>query len=165
MGASGRDIIVIETVGAGQSEVEIVEVADVCVVVNAPHFGEDIQAIQVVNKADQPLASRTADHLRAMLALWVEQRDVPVIETVATSGTGVEALAAAMDARAGRSATQKRASRLRRVRRLIAQTAGRQIRDRILTLDAHQSDERVQAALDGRCGIANAAGGFLRLLV
>ena len=106
----------------------------------------------MVNKADLPLAGRTADHLRAMLALRAEQRDVSVIETVATSGAGVEALAAAVDARAGRSATQKRASRLRRVRRLIAQTAGRQIRDRILTLDAPQSHALVQAALEGRCG-------------
>jgi hypothetical protein len=44
-------------------------------------------------------------------------------------------------------------------------TAGRQIRDRILTLDAPQSDGLVQAVLDGRCGIADAADGFLRLLV
>ncbi len=100
-----------------------------------------------------------------MLALRAEQGDVPVIETVATSGTGVEALGAAVDARAGRSATQKRASRLRRVRRRIAQTAGRRIRDRILTLEAPQSDALVQAALEGRCGIADVADGFLRLLV
>lgn len=175
MDVSGRDIIIIETVGAGQSEVEIVEVADVCVVVNAPNLGDDIQAIKagileiadvlVVNKADLPLASRAADHLRAMLALRAEQRDVPVIETVATSGAGVEALAAAVEARAGRSVAQKRASRLRRVRRLIAQTAGRRIRDRILALDAPQSDALVQAALEGRCGIADAADEFLRLLV
>jgi LAO/AO transport system kinase len=98
MDVSGRDIIIIETVGAGQSEVEIVKVADVCVVVNAPNLDDDVQAIKtgileiadvlVVNKADLPLASRTADHLRAMLALRAEQRDVPVIETVATSGAG-----------------------------------------------------------------------------
>src|SRR6476619_7451547 len=85
--------------------------------------------------------------------------------TVATSGAGVEALAAAADSRAGRSATQKRASRLRRVRRLTAQTAGRQIRDRISTLDVSQSDALVQAALEGRCGIADAPDRFLRLLV
>ena len=175
MDASGRDVIVIETVGAGQSEVEIVEVADVCVVVNAPNFGDDVQAIKagileiadvlVVNKADLPLATRTADHLRAMLMLRAEKRDVPVIETIATSGAGIDALAAALDARAGRSATQKHANRLRRVRRLIAQTAGRRIRDRILTLDAPQSDALVQAALEGRCGIAEVADRFLHLLV
>ena len=175
MDASGRDVIIIETVGAGQSEVEIVDVADVCVVVTAPNLGDDIQAMKagileiadvlVVNKADLPLASRTADHLRAMLALRAEQRDVPVIETVAISGVGVEALAATVEARAGRSATHKRDSRLRRVRRLIAQAAGRQIRDRVLTLDAPKSDALVEAVLEGRCGIADAADGFLRLLV
>ena len=72
MDASGRDVIIIETVGAGQSEVEIAEIADVCVVVNAPNLGDDIQAIKagileiadvlVVNKADLPLASRTTEH-------------------------------------------------------------------------------------------------------
>ncbi len=175
MDASGRDVIVIETVGAGQSEVEIVEVADVCVVVNAPNLGDDVQAIKagileiadvlVVNKADLPLASRTADQLRAMLALRAEQRDVPVIETVATSGAGVDALAAAVDARAGLSAMRKRANRLRRVRRLIAQSAGRQIRDRILALDTPQSDALLQAALRGHCGIAESVERFLRLLV
>jgi len=44
MDASGRDVIVIETVGAGQSEVEIIELADVCIVVNAPNLGDDVQA-------------------------------------------------------------------------------------------------------------------------
>lgn len=174
MDASGRDVIVIETVGAGQSEVEIVEVADICVVVNAPNLGDDVQAIKagileiadvlVVNKADMPLAHRTADQLRAMLAVRAERRDVPVIETVATSGAGVDALSAAVDARAGLSATQKRASRLRRVRRLIAQSAGRRIRDRILALDTSQSDALLQDALEGHCGIAEAVDRFLRLL-
>ena len=66
MDASGRDVVVIETVGAGQSEVEVVEVADVCVVVNAPNLGDDVQAIKagileiadvlVVNKADLPFS-------------------------------------------------------------------------------------------------------------
>ncbi len=175
MDASGRDVIVIETVGAGQSEVEIAEVADVSVLVNAPNLGDDVQAIKagileiadvlVVNKADLLSASRTVDQLRAMLMLRSEQRDVPVIETVATSGAGVEALAAAVDARAGRSVTEKRANRIRRVRRLIAQAAGRIIQDRILALDAPQSDALLRAALEGHCGIAEAADRFLRLLV
>jgi LAO/AO transport system kinase len=175
MDASGRDVIVIESVDAGQSEVEIVEVADVCVVVNAPNLGDDVQALKagileladvlVVNKADLPLAHRTADQLRVMLALRSERREAPVIETVATSGAGVDALSAAVHARAGLSATQKRANRLRRVRRLIAQSAGRQIRDRILALDTPQIDALLQAALRGHCGIAEAVERFLRLLV
>jgi LAO/AO transport system kinase len=174
MDASGRDVVIIETVGAGQSEVELIEVADVCVIVNAPNLGDDVQAIKagileiadvlVVNKADLPLASRTVEQLRAMLTLRAEHRDVPVLETVATSGAGVEALAAAIEARANSSAAQKRANRLRRIRRLIAQSAGRQIRDRILRLDSPQSDALLLATLEGHCGIAEAVESVLRLL-
>jgi LAO/AO transport system kinase len=174
MDASGRDVVIIETVGAGQSEVEIVEVADVCVIVNAPNLGDHVQAIKagileiadvlVVNKSDLPLAARTADQLRAMLMLRAEQRDTPVIETVATSGAGVDALAAAIDARAGYTAAQKRANRLRRIRRLVAQAAGRKVRDRILAFDAPDGDALLQAALEGHCGIAEAVDRFLRLL-
>ena len=174
MDASGRDVIVIETVGAGQSEVEIVEIADVCVVVNAPNLGDEVQAIKagileiadvlVVNKADLPMARRTTEQLRAMLSLRADSRDVPVIETVATSGAGIEALAAAIDARANGTATQKRANRLRRIRRLIAQSAGRRIRDHILTLDGPQSDALMIDALEGRCGIAEAVDRVLRMI-
>lgn len=175
MDAAGRDVIILETVGAGQSEVEIVEVADVCIVVNAPNLGDDVQAIKagileiadilVVNKADLPLAKRTAEQLRVMLTLRTDRRDAPVIETVATSGAGVDALAAAIDARAGLSAAQKRANRLRRVRRLIAQSAGRHIRERILALEGAQSDALFQAALEGHCGIAEAVDRLLHLLI
>jgi len=175
MDASGRDVIVIETVGAGQSEVEIVEVADVCVVVNAPNLGDDVQAIKagileiadvlVVNKADLPLARRTTDQLRAMLSLRAQQRDVPVIETVATSGVGIYALAAAIEARSNVSAAQKRANRLRRIRRLIAQSAARRIRDQILALDGPQSDALLFDALEGNCGIAEAVERMLRMIV
>jgi LAO/AO transport system kinase len=175
MDASGRDVIVIETVGAGQSEVEIAEVAEVCVVVNTPNLGDEVQAIKagileiadvlVVNKADLPLASRTADQLRTMLRLRTERRDVPMIETIATSGVGVDALAAAVEARTDLSPEKKRASRLDRVRCLIAQTAGRQIRDRILALDAAASDRILQAVVEGRCGVGTAVDRLLRLLV
>ncbi len=175
MDASGREVIVIETVGAGQSEVEVTEVADVCVVVSAPNLGDDVQAIKagileiadvlVVNKADLPSADRTADQLRAMLMLRAQRRDVPVIKTVATSGAGVDALAAAIDARARGAATQRRANRLRRIRRLIAQSAARQIKDRVLALDGPQSDALFEAALEGHCGVAEAAEAVLRLLI
>ncbi len=172
MDASGRDVIVIETVGAGQSEVEVAEVADVCVVVNAPGLGDDIQAIKsgileiadvlVVNKADLPLANRTVDQLQAMLKLRVDNRDVAVVETVATSGVGVAELVAAIDARAARTPSQNRANRLRRVRRLVAQSAGRQIRDRVLSLDDAETDAILEAALRGDVGIAEAAGHLMR---
>lgn len=84
MDAAGFDIIIIETVGAGQNEVEIVKAADTTIVVEAPGLGDDIQAIKagileiadilVVNKADSPLVQNTVRALKAMLDLGHRQR-------------------------------------------------------------------------------------------
>uniref|UniRef100_UPI000E663A01 methylmalonyl Co-A mutase-associated GTPase MeaB n=1 Tax=Desertibaculum subflavum TaxID=2268458 RepID=UPI000E663A01 len=114
MDASGRDIVLVETVGAGQSEVEIAGIADLRIVVVAPGLGDEVQAIKagileiadmfVVNKADQPLAERTARQLAAAASL--AERDGPppqVLKTTATSGEGVAALADAVLAQRGRT--------------------------------------------------------------
>ncbi len=79
MDAAGFDIIIVETVGAGQSEVDIVRTADTTLVIEAPGLGDDVQAIKagileiadllVVNKADRPGADQTVRSLRAMLEL------------------------------------------------------------------------------------------------
>lgn len=152
--AAGRDVIVIETVGAGQSEVEIVEVADVRIVVNAPGLGDDVQAIKagvleianilVVNKADLPLAARTVRQLRSMLALRRESgRNVPVIETAANSERGIaELLKAALDL-APRTPQERHARRRARVRRLLAEAAAIDARRRIIG----RSDEAFIATL------------------
>ncbi|MER3545040.1 MAG: methylmalonyl Co-A mutase-associated GTPase MeaB [Chloroflexota bacterium] len=99
--AAGFDIVLIETVGAGQSEVDIARTAHTVLVVEAPGFGDDVQAIKagileiadilVVNKADQPSAEHTARTLRAMLDLGQARRSwqPPILETVATEGQGV----------------------------------------------------------------------------
>lgn len=104
MDAAGWPLILIETVGAGQSETEIAQVADLSVVVSAPGLGDELQAIKagileigdvlVVNKADREDAGQTAKHLEAMLALrGGARRDVPVMKVSSTQGTGVAALA------------------------------------------------------------------------
>jgi LAO/AO transport system kinase len=97
---AGYDTVITETVGAGQSEVEITQVADTRLVVCPPGLGDDVQAIKagvleiadafVVSKADLPDAQRTERDLHAMLALR-RQREVmpPVFRTQATSGDGV----------------------------------------------------------------------------
>jgi LAO/AO transport system kinase len=167
MDAAGRDFVIVETVGAGQSEVEIVEVADVCVIVNAPNLGDDVQAIKagileiadvlVVNKADLPLAGRTTDQLKTMLKLRRDKQDVPVVETVATNGAGVADLAAAIEALGGKTASKKRASRTKRIQRLVAQLAGRRVRDRVLGLTSAQASAAFAAAGEGRISIAEAA--------
>lgn len=99
--AAGFDIVLIETVGAGQSEVDIARTAHTVLVVEAPGFGDDVQAIKagileiadilVVNKADQPSAEHTARTLRAMLDLGQARRSwqPPILKTVATEGQGV----------------------------------------------------------------------------
>lgn len=105
---AGWDVIVLETVGTGQSEVEVASIADVKVVVNAPGMGDSVQAMKsgileiadilVVNKADLPQAGQTTKELRAMLRLRSNSAPtVAVIETTATSHTGVEELSAAID--------------------------------------------------------------------
>lgn len=153
--AAGWDVVVIETVGAGQSEVEIVDVADIRIVVNAPGLGDDVQAIKagileiasilVVNKADLPLASRTVRQLRAMLSLRPqEQQAVPVLETVASSGQGVAVLLAAVDAIAPDDPAQHSERRRARLRRLVAEAAAAIVKRSV----AERRDDAFEAMLD-----------------
>ena len=102
--AFGKDVVIIETVGVGQDEVEIARAADTTLVVGVPNLGDDIQAIKagileiadilVVNKADIAGADRLVADLRAMLQLSAQQRGwpTPIQQTVATEGTGVRDL-------------------------------------------------------------------------
>jgi LAO/AO transport system kinase len=119
MDAAGFDIILIETVGAGQSEVEIARLAHTTIVVEAPGLGDDIQAakagileiadVLVVNKSDKAAVDGTAQVLASMLAIGEELHaqhnenshniwQVPVILTSALNGDGVDELAAAVNA-------------------------------------------------------------------
>jgi len=101
--ASGKDIILIETVGVGQSELDIMENADTVIVILAPEFGDAIQAMKaglleiadifVLNKADRPGASDFAIELQAMLELRPKQEwKVPIITTEAVNNVGIEEL-------------------------------------------------------------------------
>lgn len=97
--AAGRQAVLIETVGVGQDEVEIVRIAGITVVVLVPGMGDEVQALKagimeiadvfVINKADHPGTARFEQELRAMLALSPRQAEVPVIRTIATDGTGI----------------------------------------------------------------------------
>jgi LAO/AO transport system kinase len=102
--AFGKDVVIIETVGVGQDEVEIARAADTTLVVGVPNLGDDIQAIKagileiadilVVNKADVAGADRLVADLRAMLQLSDQHRGwpTPIQQTVATEGAGVRDL-------------------------------------------------------------------------
>src|SRR5687767_2824118 len=102
--ASGFDFIIVETVGVGQSEVEIAGLADVTIVVMVPEGGDEVQTMKaglmeiadifVVNKADRPDADLFVKNLRMMLApaFRSHYHEVPVIKTVATQNQGIEEL-------------------------------------------------------------------------
>ncbi len=107
--AAGRDYVIIETVGVGQDEVDIVRTADVCVVTLVPGTGDDVQALKagimeiadifVVNKADREGADRTVAAVEATLSLQTfgaSDWRPPVLRTEATSGKGVDGLVAEM---------------------------------------------------------------------
>lgn len=107
--ASGKEIILIETVGVGQDEVDIVRLADITLVVLVPGMGDDVQSIKagmmeiadifVINKADREGADRVENEVRAMQSLASTQmsRTPPVIQTVAATGQGLDKLASAIE--------------------------------------------------------------------
>lgn len=108
--AAGFDKVIVETVGVGQDEVEIVKTADVTVVVLVPGMGDDIQAIKagimeigdvfVINKADREGVIRTEKELEALLSL-AHRQDLwhpPIVKTVATESKGIEDLSEAIEA-------------------------------------------------------------------
>lgn len=101
--AAGKDFVLVETVGVGQDEVEVVKLADVVVVVLFPGSGDDIQIFKagimeiadifVLNKADSPETERVERQLRAMIELGLKREEsTPVVKTVAPEGTGVRRL-------------------------------------------------------------------------
>lgn len=102
--AAGKDVVIVETAGAGQSEVEIVKVAQTVLVVSAPGLGDEIQAIKagimeigdvfVVNKADRENADKAVMDIHAMMETDGKSQvwKPPVVKTIATSGDGVNEL-------------------------------------------------------------------------
>ncbi len=106
--ASGKDLVLIETVGVGQDEIDIVRLADVTIVILVPGMGDDVQTIKagimeiadifVINKSDREGAERVEREVRAMQTL-APRKDAwtpPIVKTVATEGKGIEEVAAAV---------------------------------------------------------------------
>ncbi len=107
--ASGKDRLLLETVGVGQDEIDIVRLADVTMVVLMPGMGDDIQSIKagimeiadifVVNKSDREGADRVEKEVRSMQSLTAEHGSwvPPVVKTIATTGAGIEELEQQVD--------------------------------------------------------------------
>ena len=152
--AAGFDLVLIETVGTGQSEVEVAAAADTTVVLEAPEMGDEVQAIKagllevadlvVVNKGDKPGAQRTAAQLRAMLSPTVgrsprdPERPAPkrpeVLVTTAATGAGVPELLAALGrhrvtAAAGGTDLARHRRSAAQVRAVLAERVADRLRD------------------------------------
>jgi LAO/AO transport system kinase len=151
--AAGFDPIILETVGVGQDEVDVVRVADAVCVVLVPGMGDDIQAIKagileiadmfVINKADQSGVDRLIADLRYMLNLVEDDRPRPeILRTVATAGEGItelrEGVARFLDARGPSHLAHRRRERADgRFRAVLSERAVRRILDRSLPGDAY----------------------------
>jgi len=102
--AAGKDIVLVETVGVGQDEVDVVRLADVTIVVLVPGMGDDVQTFKAgimeiadvfaINKADRPGANRIEQEITAMLSIShrADGWRPPIVPTVATEGKGIEDL-------------------------------------------------------------------------
>jgi LAO/AO transport system kinase len=124
--AAGKDFILVETVGVGQDEVEVVKLADIVLVILIPGAGDEIQAFKagimeiadifVLNKADSPEAGKTERQLKAMLDLGFEGDTIPpIVKTVATEGEGVEPLINEIDKLVGSKSQEFIDSRKKRL--------------------------------------------------
>lgn len=121
MKAADFDYIVVETVGVGQSEIEIAGLADVTLVVLVPEAGDEIQTMKaglmeiadifVVNKADRPGADAFVKNLRMMLApaFMHHREEVPIIQTTATTGEGMDKLMQAIEGRTQQDTHERKA--------------------------------------------------------
>ena len=129
MDAAGRSLVLVETVGVGQDEVEVMRLAHTVLVVSVPGLGDDVQALKagvleiadvhVVNKADRDGADRTVAELRAMLTLLPAAEEAwmpPVLPAAAARDEGIEPIADALD---GHMAYLKTSGELERRRRRI----------------------------------------------
>ena len=172
--AAGFELIIVETVGAGQSEVEIAEIADTRVVVCPPGLGDDVQAIKagileiadilVVSKADLPLADKTELDLRFMLSVRKQAPKQPCIVRVsAVSGTGLTELADAIVSMTRSGGGRRWTGSRERMRRLFAQEAGNLLRQRLTALDSAALDALCDAAARGEIGHEEAVSNAIRL--
>jgi LAO/AO transport system kinase len=159
--AAGHDVVIVETVGVGQAEVDVAAATDTAVVVLAPGLGDAVQMAKagileiadvfVVNKGDREGAEEVVRELRQMLHLGAPRdREPPVLATSATSGEGVDELWAEVEGHrawadaAGELAGKRRARLLREVEALAAE------RFRLAAAARLEADEALVEGLEGR---------------
>jgi len=154
MDAAGFDVIIVETVGVGQSEVEVAGTADTTVVLLAPGMGDGIQAAKagilevgdvfVVNKSDRDGADATVRELRHMINLAERVEgdwSPPVLQSVASRGDGIDELAGAIDAHLAWLVSSGTLAQRRRRRAALEVEAITIARLRLLVSDVHGGDQ------------------------
>jgi LAO/AO transport system kinase len=141
LSAAGKDVVLVETVGVGQAEVEIVGAADVSVVVLVPGLGDEVQALKagimeiadvfVVNKADRDGVERVVAEIESMLSLAMHEGEPPaIVRTVATRDEGLPQLVAAIDAFRDRAAASGTLARKQRAH--LKQQLEETLKDRLM---------------------------------
>ena len=149
MDAAGKDVVLLETVGVGQAEVDIIDHADTVVLVLMPGSGDSIQALKagvmeipdviVVNKSDHPLTDTMIREIRGVLALGGHEGWVPpIVKTEAARGEGIEDLVAALDAH--REHIQAEGTLVERRRRNLM--------NEVLALATNRLRRRLEAAIE-----------------
>ncbi len=159
--AAKWDVTVVETVGAGQSEIEIIELADTTVVVESPGLGDEVQAIKaglleiadiiVVNKADLPQAEVTVSELTLALAMRESSKRPQIIRTCATERKGVDELVATI-VEHGRCLAQsgnRRDTIFGRSRKITARVIGEKVARQLANLNCAEANEMARQIQTG----------------
>ena len=155
--ASGRDVVLIETVGVGQAEIDIVKWASITALVLTPAMGDDVQTMKagvmeiadvfVINKSDQPGADRIEGQLEALLSLLPEdQPRPPIVRTIAVEDEGVDRLLDAVQSLPRSNARQTAAWRERLVE-MVKQRLAERVLGRI---DDSRLEEMARGIAEGR---------------
>lgn len=161
--AAGFDLILIETVGVGQAEVDIMRTADTCIVVLVPGMGDSVQAIKagileiadlfVINKADRDGADHLHKDLRVLLSLTeypAEAWKPPILRSVATSGEGAQEICDSVDQHAVwlKSSSTGKQRKHHVVRERIIKLASDRLHFRLLEQAQQKLDRLAQSCLD-----------------
>ncbi len=174
--AVGNDIVVIETVGVGQAEVEITDACDTTLVVLNPGWGDAVQTAKaglmeiadvfVVNKADRPGARDTVREIRQMLDMSDAEHKPEVVSTVATKGEGFDELWAAIEKH--RTYQEEggllEARRRRRIEREIKEIVAEQLRQRVESEGNDELQRLTDEVVERACNPYQAADRLLRTL-
>jgi len=160
--AAGKNLVIIETVGVGQDEVDIIRTADVSALVLVPGMGDEVQALKagimeiadifVVNKADREGAERTVAEIESLLSLGTfkeQEWKPPIVRTIATTGTGLDELVEIIECFRDHSdsvlVSRRRNRAAAQLRAVLAERVMKEVESRLAVLEMEQVIDRIVA--------------------